>query len=390
MNILVIGNGFDLAHGLPTTYGDFLGFIKYFNMMHDETIENIEILKNAKNFKKLDKRVQDYLLNEKAINKEDKLMKELHKLSLNNVWIKHLENCSKNNELKGKNWIDFESEIAEVIKALDCLKTINTDILINASTEITRLDLQTKSMDFIDKIKKESDKIVFSSSEFHGHNAKMIIDKINNELNELVRCLEIYLEDVVGNIKIEAKLPDICSISKIDKLISFNYTDTFKRVYDKNKVIEYDYIHGNLDISRGIEENNMVLGIDEYLEGNDRNKELDFIYFKKYFQRIYKKTGCKYKKWIEKIKSSKMTVLKPEGHSYSNNIYIYGHSLDITDKDILKELLMLPRTQITIFYYNKNDYAQKITNLVGIIGQDELIESVHGENPRVIFKEIQK
>ena len=23
MNILVIGNGFDLAHGLPTKYGDF-------------------------------------------------------------------------------------------------------------------------------------------------------------------------------------------------------------------------------------------------------------------------------------------------------------------------------------------------------------------------------
>ena len=27
MNILVIGNGFDLAHGLPTKYTDFLGFV---------------------------------------------------------------------------------------------------------------------------------------------------------------------------------------------------------------------------------------------------------------------------------------------------------------------------------------------------------------------------
>lgn len=26
MNILVIGNGFGLAHGLPTKYGDFLRF----------------------------------------------------------------------------------------------------------------------------------------------------------------------------------------------------------------------------------------------------------------------------------------------------------------------------------------------------------------------------
>ena len=28
MNILVIGNGFDLAHGLPTKYTDFLEFCK--------------------------------------------------------------------------------------------------------------------------------------------------------------------------------------------------------------------------------------------------------------------------------------------------------------------------------------------------------------------------
>ncbi|MBQ8999135.1 MAG: hypothetical protein IJ086_10685 [Clostridium sp.] len=27
MNILVIGNGFDLAHGLPTKYYDFIEFI---------------------------------------------------------------------------------------------------------------------------------------------------------------------------------------------------------------------------------------------------------------------------------------------------------------------------------------------------------------------------
>lgn len=28
MNILVIGNGFDLAHGLPTEYGDFLALYR--------------------------------------------------------------------------------------------------------------------------------------------------------------------------------------------------------------------------------------------------------------------------------------------------------------------------------------------------------------------------
>ncbi|WP_302812270.1 AbiH family protein, partial [Phascolarctobacterium faecium] len=31
MNIILIGNGFDLAHGLPTTYTDFLTFLKRIN-----------------------------------------------------------------------------------------------------------------------------------------------------------------------------------------------------------------------------------------------------------------------------------------------------------------------------------------------------------------------
>ena len=30
MNILVIGNGFDLAHGLKTSYEDFLNFTQHY------------------------------------------------------------------------------------------------------------------------------------------------------------------------------------------------------------------------------------------------------------------------------------------------------------------------------------------------------------------------
>lgn len=35
MNILVIGNGFDLAHGLPTKYGDFLEFCERVKRIYD-------------------------------------------------------------------------------------------------------------------------------------------------------------------------------------------------------------------------------------------------------------------------------------------------------------------------------------------------------------------
>ena len=41
MNILLIGNGFDLAHHLPTRYQDFLEFIKVsllYNFINDTPV----------------------------------------------------------------------------------------------------------------------------------------------------------------------------------------------------------------------------------------------------------------------------------------------------------------------------------------------------------------
>ncbi len=396
MNILIIGNGFDLAHGLPTKYSDFLGFLKKFSYIYNENLEGRNRQRQTVIFKDLDERVQEYLSDDKRItNKDDKLMKELYSLSVNNIWINHLEECITKNKLKGENWIDFESEISEVVRALEYLKKINKDRVKNSkfNVDIDDNEMYDKACQFINKMKEKGYKVLemtnFETENFYDSTAKKVINKLNNHLNGLIRCLEIYLEDVVGNIKIETKLIDIYSISKIDKLISFNYTDTFKRIYDEEQNIEYDYIHGKLDTSRNVDENNMVLGIDEYLDGDDKNKELDFIQFKKYFQRIHKKTGCQYKNWIPKLKSS-INIVNEKSSYFNHNIYIYGHSLDITDKDILKELIMLPKTQTTIFYYDKNDYAQKIANLVRIIEQDVLIDSVYGVKPKIIFKEIQK
>lgn len=36
MQILMIGNGFDIEHGLPTKYSDFLAFVSDFNEIVDE------------------------------------------------------------------------------------------------------------------------------------------------------------------------------------------------------------------------------------------------------------------------------------------------------------------------------------------------------------------
>ncbi|EDQ95618.1 Bacteriophage abortive infection AbiH [Intestinibacter bartlettii DSM 16795] len=413
MNILVIGNGFDLAHNLPTSYKDFLGFITYINVFFNGDAQTINNYKYAENFKKLHPDIQDYILKISELNKNDKLIKEIIELSSDNFWIKYFEKCIQSNELRGDNWIDFESEITKVVKSLEYLKNYNEDNLKLTVGNRKYTDNQALYQISKEIIKKISDRLKskgeintileyedimksghnYSNIENHffcSSNSKKVISELNMELNKLIRCLEIYLDYVVKeNIKINKQLDDINNINHINHLISFNYTSTFENFYSNNT--ECDYIHGKANKNNNFETNNMVLGIDEYLDSSDKDIELDFIQFKKYFQRIYKKTGCEYKKWLEKIKENNLIFNKSIcSDKFSTNIYFYGHSLDITDKDILTELINLEKSQIIIFYLDDYDYMQKIVNLVKLVGQDYLCENVYGSDPKIIFKEINK
>lgn len=202
----------------------------------------------------------------------------------------------------------------------------------------------------------------------------------------------------ISNIKNEEILPDIENIY-FDKILSFNYTDTYKKIYDQKELAEYDYIHGKAERIHSSSTNNMVLGINEYLPKNRKNREVEFIAFKKYYQRIFKETGCKYKEWVDDIKSDmpirnlKLAYVDEAGskvyqseNSKFHNLYIFGHSLDVTDKDILRELILNENVYTTIFYYNKDDFGAKIANLVNVIGQDELIRRTGGNTKTIEFK----
>ena len=39
-NLLVVGNGFDLAHGLPTKYSDFLDYVTLYITKHEKNWEH--------------------------------------------------------------------------------------------------------------------------------------------------------------------------------------------------------------------------------------------------------------------------------------------------------------------------------------------------------------
>lgn len=400
MNIIVIGNGFDLAHELPTSYKDFLEWVVgeyniYYRMRNVSSMKNIKV--------KLD--ISENIRRNGKDSKEIAHQTELWECMNDNIWLEYFLHSKHK---KNGTWIDFECEISKVIQSLDD----------DRSTFDFEYYTQLISNMFLNKKYYEADPPI---------TYKQLRDKLLIDLNRLIRAFEIYLAEYVEKIECNLVSPDIQrilpkEIAKINGMpvydtyiLSFNYTNTFQRLYidkEHNKYFEkyVDYIHGKADINNTVETNNMVLGIDEYLGKKKRNKQVEFIAFKKFYQRIHKGTGCKYKEWtdtikgeyeyyqteLEKCKTEKnimnlkaMANKSKKQYLNRHHVYIFGHSLDVTDKDILRDLILNDNVYTTIFYHNKDVMGQQIANLVKVIGQDELIRRTGGSTKTIEFKQQQ-
>ena len=98
--------------------------------------------------------------------------------------------------------------------------------------------------------------------------------------------------------------------------------------------------------------------------------------------------------WESETEESKAEIRKCISKGKLENpkihkLYIFGHSLDVTDKDILRDLILNDNVYTTIFYHNKDVMGQQIANLVKVIGQDELIRRTGGSTKTIEFKQQQ-
>ena len=136
----------------------------------------------------------------------------------------------------------------------------------------------------------------------------------------------------------------------------------------------------------------MILGVNEYWEGDDKNTHTNFNLYKKFVQRIIKETGIDYKRILRYMQSEdnkRKTVLegKNSDSPYINHFYIFGHSLDVTDGDIVREIIKTDDADTTIFYKDKQQQANQIANLSKVLGQAKLLEYTFSISPTVIFKQ---
>ena len=356
--ILIIGNGFDLTHGLPTRYSDFLNFIELIQKLNkpgygkrafDDWAGNVQILEMLKDSRKTGNAVL-----------------QLKEYLQDNIWVVYLSAIYEDKIMQGENWIDFESEISHVIQWMDQKEqdiSLSTDKLTNKVTDYESDDPKIyKFMGYIQDHEKEYTTI------------DLFIQKLYIDLERMIQALQIYLVHFVERIPIEHN--QILEGIKPNYVISFNYTHIFERTYGNAPVC---YIHGECKDTTSC---NMVLGIDEYLPEGERNERTNYAIFKKFLQRIRKKNDLQYLKWSREIEglyrrceNMRARDLNP-GYIDSgiSDLYVYGHSLDITDKDVLKHFLEPKYTRLHIYAKDVVTEGKLLSNMIQIMSEKTLIK----------------
>lgn len=374
MKILILGNGYDLAHNLPTSYQDFLEFTNLVKTIYRvswlKEKDNPEIFNRIKN-SAFPSFIMNRLLSanqqiqnidskckaNKLITSQDAALNEFFKLVENNSWIDYFKHI---NSLNG--WIDFETEIYNELERLS--DAIQSKIF-SKSYMYTHIKLAEKC--------EKTD--------------TNIIHKLEMDLKNLIQAMEIYFDEFVNHIDITNEIEEIRKFNP-DHILSFNYTNTYQRLNKQDCC----YIHGIASYKQDfLKKSSLVLGIPK-IDIPFANTSVTFFY--KEFQRDYNENEKDYLKWTQLINqqnaeyshnyqnyisnleifekehpkkpySLPIMALKPkEPKAPINEIMIFGHSLR-GDFDILKPFFMLENTSIIIFCKGDSDFKNKWKSICG-------------------------
>ena len=274
MKILVLGNGFDLDHNLPTSYMDFLNFCNY--VLDIDNLDSPTIL----NLKPTQIRYAEFLRTcEPVKNTFVAFLKNNHLLNYFNAKA----------VTQGENWIDFEREIKSIInefKVIELkLKQSNQYSYHTDSNHKLHQILQDLGLNYVDRESWNEISLLVTHKD------------LCYSLNNFSKALEYYISVFVNETPLEGVAPDIIDFDA-NKVLTFNYSNTYERLYGGVRWDEsVDHVHG-LAIGNLDKEPNIILGI------TTREESLQnyYVEFEKYFQRITKRTGNEYKKWLQQRK----------------------------------------------------------------------------------------
>lgn len=366
--IIIVGNGFDLAHGVKTSYKDFIEwyFGKVIEKLKTKKVE-LEVQKEKNENKCRVCIYEDKLLNiywggscNSLINVIDNIIDRVKKEG-NIVVIRNEYDILKNDysplferiikDVENKGWVDIETDYYELLK----------DYALKKRGEVKQLNkelscIEEKLIEYL----KEVENGYFSPSPI----IKTFGEEIKNMIYEDISSRDVSIK---YHILSRNKEQDKQNKQNRVVLLNFNYTKIAdKYIENKNDGFSVIHIHGKLD-----DEDSVIFGYGDELdkkykeieELND-NECLEKVKSVKYFERD------NYRKMESFIESEPFQV------------YVMGHSCGNSDRTLLNKIFEHENcVSIKPFYYaykdkegnDRDNYTEIVRNITRNFNDKQLL-----------------
>jgi len=383
--IVLIGNGFDLAHGLPTRYEDFIdwywdqrvnGFREIHNMMSKDVLCEFKLhypyvwsrfyYDNKPDFG----RIQGKDIIRRILNKE-------YGIIINHSFSEFFDKIIHSIETKG--WVDIENEYYDLLiectigKAsymnpqelndqLNYLTNLLVDYLASIDTsEIKKLDGIWDSI--YSPIKPED--VSNEGQHFVVDYVKQWMDLDESVLREKIKRYDLkelsFLEDVraykesLGTNKIHfIGYPHLFMLPDAIMLLNFNYTDTSSLYFNSNLCMT-THIHGELKNPDGV-----IFGYGDELD--EKYKELKNLNNNECLRNF------KSIKYLEAVNYRNVLGFMESGPF---QVFIMGHSCGNSDRTLLNTIFEHKNCiSIKPYYYQKADGTDNYLDIIQNISRN--------------------
>ncbi|WP_410211987.1 AbiH family protein [Aquirhabdus sp.] len=415
MKILVIGNGFDLAHYLPTSYNHFMGVMQAIEQLSDEKTEiGFEDLFGAL---ALDEkwffgRTRELYAVE-SIKFDLDIIKDIKEKLKESSWYAYF----KDHLVEIDTWIDFETKIGEVLEVVSYLlnefEKKKIELGSFPSFEISEIKNGNNHCVFIERSKADllrqfnflvnkkseenvkksrsiswagiakepdwyelnPDFIAFYKKEIIGLKHQKVLDELKKDLNSFIEIFDTYFSAIIKKFSSRKPFVDLSNIFEgLIELYSFNYTSTFITNYINYKeLVQVSYLHGQA----GCIDKKIVLGISEL--PNNILKQHKAYGFVKYHQKLFNDTDYSFLKEHHLLTKHKDPEAVYDIVS-KLEIVIWGHSLDVSDQEYIKEIFSFNTkrhddlyVEVVILFHDESSKFSMLANLLHILGK-KLIE----------------
>lgn len=439
--IVIIGNGFDLRHFLPTKYNHLITVLRQIEVLKFYSVTKITFEDLfGKLFKEKDEwfyeNVKEYYETSEITFDFNELKSIQDRVKTNN-WFQYLKSVE---DEKIETWIDFETEIIRVLSIIsgyfdlfnkgkfskinyrqEFMNQLYFAVYAHTDDSFFQNKIQKRVLGIFGlfTIKEElgysllnDSYLVSIDGEIQYYKEKDFFDFIYKSLEQFIGIFNDYIDKIINvfysKFKEEKKegfikIGDDFLFDKISKVYSFNYTNTFNNLYKFNDPKEEtirklkksgiilvenatvfkgtDFLHGKSieDWNNNVEKLEIVLGVNE-IDPLLKNHKL--FQFTKYFQKLHKGTDYLFLDDIIK------TLQNPTKGMNSYIFYFWGHSLDISDKEYIEDVFKIVKetfSKIKIIYHSISGKADQLKNLLSIIDKNT-IESMM-KNDKLLFIE---